>query len=169
MNADLQELFTGGYDDLDPDNMINYIKLKSVENPREYVYLFMTANEMLEAEKHIQRYFRDLCSISNISPDGDYMQMFLHIEDYYAEALDFIGYRPPEISAMFPSADYRDDPGEIIGITELIEQAYSGGSICPSESFGNISEPAGLSMLTDVATKILYSIESFIKVLREDL
>lgn len=169
MRGDIQELVDGEYNDLDTNNMINFVKLKSVENQNEHVYLFMTANEMQEAEKRIQRHFRDMCSISEIKGHGDYLEMFLHIEDYFADALDFIGYRPPEISMMCPAADYRDDPGEIMGITELIEQAYSGGSIAPYEMYENKPELPGLSMLTDVASKILYSVESFIKVLREDL
>jgi hypothetical protein len=70
---------------------------------------------------------------------------------------------------MCPAADYRDDPGEIMGITELIEQAYDGAAMSPYETYKNKTELPGLSMLTDVASKILYSVESFIKVLREDL
>ena len=108
---------------LDNSNMIDFIKLKSSKSGEE-VYLFMTANEMQEAEIKIQRYFRDLCTVSDIRGKADYVQMFMAIDNYYASALDFIGYRPPEISAMFPSADYRDDPGEIMGIEELIEEIY---------------------------------------------
>ena len=156
--------------DLDVNNMINYVKLKSAQTNEDF-HLFMTADEMQEAEKRIQRYFRDLCSISEIKGDVDvYLEMFLNIEEYYADALDFIGYRPPEISAMFPSGDFRDDPGDIMGLDELIEEAYSGGATYPKETFDRYDPVLpGLSTLTDVATKILYSIESFVKVLRNDL
>ena len=156
-----------GYE-IDDSNMINFVKLKSVSNG-EYFDLFITANEMMEAEKRIQKYFRDLCAISMIDGKGDYMQMVLNIDEYYASALDFIGYRPPEISAMYTSADCRDDPGEIMGLDELIDDAYSGSCLYPSEESTNISRPLGLSTLTDIATKILYSLESFVKVLRDDL
>jgi len=169
IRGDAEEIVDGYYNDLDTENMINYVKLKSVANKDEDVHLFMTANEMQEAEKRIQRYFRDLCCLSEIKGKGDYLGMFLNIHEYYADALELIGFRPPEISAMCPAADYRDDPGEIIGITELIEEAYSGATISPSESFSNNTRLPGLSTLPDVASKILYSIESFIKVLREDL
>lgn len=169
MKGNVDELIDGYYNDLDTNNMINFVKLKSVEDKDEYVYLFMTANEMQEAEKRIQRHFRDLCSISDIKGDGDYLEMFMNLEDYFADALDFIGYRPPEISIMCPAADYRDDPGEIMGIDELIEQAYDGAAMSPHEVYENKADLPGLSTLTDVASKILYSVESFIKVLREDL
>ena len=153
---------------LDNNNMIDYVKLKSADT-HEYVNLFMTMDEAQEAEIKVQRYFRDLCSISNITGNGNYMEIFMNLNDYYADALDFIGYRPPEISAMLPSADYRDDPGEIMGIEELIEEAYSGAWISPSETFNKNSNLPGLNCLTDIAAKILYSVESFIKVLRDDL
>ena len=169
MYGSAKEILEGFYNDLDPDNMINYIKLKSVNNKDKDFYLFMTANEMQEAEINIQKYFRDLCSISNIEGKGDYLGMIENIDPYYADALDFIGYRPPEISAMYPSSDYADDPGEIIGITELIETAYCGSGISPYEEAENKGNLPGLSMLTDVANKILYSVESFIKVLRDEL
>ena len=149
------------------ENMINFIRLKSVKYDGEFD-IFMTADEMQEAEKRIQRYFRELCSISSIPGNYDYLSMITHLDDYYAMALDFIGYRPPEISAMYPSADFRDDPGEIMGIDELIEEAYSGSVISPSENYTNPTTLPGLSMLNDVASKVLYSVESFIKVLRED-
>lgn len=156
-----------GYE-VDTNNMINFVRLRSVTSG-EYVNLFMTADEMQEAEKRIQRHFRNLCSIGNIQGKGDYLSMILSIDEYYGDALDFIGYRPPEISAMYPSADYRDDPGEIMGIDELIEEAYSGSIMSPLEDYMHDAKLPGLSTLTDVATKILYSVESFVKVLREDL
>jgi len=154
--------------DLDSDNMIDFIKLRSAKTHEEF-HLFMTANEMKEAEIRIQVYFRDLCYISDINGKCDYVKMFLSLKDHYRDALDYIGYRPPELSAMFDSADYRDDPGDIMGITELIEEAYSGSSISPSESYDRNNNPPGLSVLSDIAIRILYSVESFVKVLRDDL
>lgn len=169
VEGELDRLVDGYYNDLDTDNMINFAKLKSTANKDEDIPLFMTANEMREAEKRIQRYFRELCSLSSIKGDGDYVGMFMNLHEYFAEALELIGFRPPEISAMCPSADYRDDPGEIIGITELIDEAYDGATASPSEVYTNNTKLPGLSTLPDIASKMLYSIESFIKVLREDL
>lgn len=168
MYGSSEEILDGYYNDLDNENMINYIKLKSVNSDQEF-YLFMTAVEMQEAEINIQKYFRDLCCISDIEGRGNYLEMFMNIDRYYSDALDFIGYRPPEISAMYQSMDPTDDPGDIIGITELIENAYSGSCISPYEDMRNSCKPLGLLMFTDVASKILYSIESFIKVLRDEL
>ena len=155
--------------ELDTSNMIDYIKLKSVTTGEDYP-LFLTSNEMQEAEIRIQRYFRELCSIDNIKGKGDYLNMIINIEDYYKDALEFIGYRPPELSAIFDSVDPRQDPGDIYGITELIEEAYWGCGIHPFEEMDrdNPTLP-GLMMISDVASKIIYSIESFIKVLREEL
>lgn len=167
--ADPEDILDGQYNDLDSNNMLNYIILKSVNNKIDDYYFFMTYNELQETEKRIQKYFRDLCSISNIYYDDDYLGMLSHINEYYARALDFIGYRPPELSAMYPSADYTDDPGEIIGITELIDSAYCGAAIHPYEEINVNGKIPGLSMLTDISTKIIYSVESFIKVLKDDL
>ena len=164
---DIDEVQIDSYD-LDINNQIDFIKLKSVSNNDDF-YLFMTLDEAQEAEKKIQRYFRELCYLSNIPGKGDYLGMFIHLEDYYADALDFIGYRPPEISAMFQSADIRDDPGDIEGVEELIDEAYSGNYESPQETFSKKSSLPGLFVLPDIASKIIYSVESFIKVLCEDL
>ena len=160
-------MFSDDGTSLDEHNMINFIRLKSVNNDGDFD-IFMTASEMQEAEIKIQRYFRDICSISLIPGNDDYLSIIINLDNYYADALNFIGYRPPEISAMYPSADYRDDPGEIIGIEELIDEAYSGSIISPSEDYIHPTTLPGLSVLTDIASRTYYSVESFIKVLRDD-
>jgi len=167
-DANINEIMEGSYNDLDVNNMIDYIKLRSSKTHEEICF-FMTSNEMQEVEKRIQRYFRDLCSISNIIGNGKYLEMYMYLDRYYIDALELIGYRPPEISVICQSADYRDDPGDIVGITMLIEDAYSGVNISPSEIFEHRNKLPGLSTLYDISSKILYSIESFIKVMIDDL
>lgn len=167
-HCDLDEILNN-YNDLDENNMINFVKLKSSKTKEEFS-LFMTANEMQEAEKRIQRYFRELCTLGNIKGNGDYLGMFINLDEHYADALEYIGYRPVEVSAMYPAADIMDDPAEITGIIQMIENAYDGTAMSPYEVYEQCyGTVPGLTTINDTASKILYSIESFIKVLRKDL
>jgi hypothetical protein len=162
-------VISGDFNDLEQSNMINYIKLKSVKSKDQELFLFMTSEEMMEAEIRIQRYFRDLCSLNDIKGKGNYVEMFMNLNEYYSDLLDYIGFRPPEISSMCAYADYRDDPGDITGVETIINYAYSGEIIGPSETYENNTSLPGLSALTDVASKVLYSFENFVKVLRDEL
>lgn len=153
----------------DPEAMIDLIKLKSVKSG-ELIGIFMTSNEMLETEKKVQKLFYDQASLSNVEGDGNYVSMFLHIKDYYADALYIIGCRPGEIDAIYPSSDYHDDYANLMDIEEKIDNAYMGMYLCPQEVWQRSDTSLrGLSMIDDISNKILYSVESFIKVMREDM
>lgn len=163
----LAEIFSENYED--SEFMIDFIKLKSAETHEEFI-VFMTRTEMLEAEIKIQRMFHNLSSLNNIPGDGNYLELFLNLKDYYAEALRYIGYRPSEVDILFPSANFHDDISDVSNVIDQIELAYNGGSCFPTETetYG-VSAPLGLSTIDDVANKILYSLESFIKVLKDDM
>lgn len=166
-NDDIIRTFSEEIDDTDA--MIDFIKLKSAKT-HEVIYLFMTLNEMRETEKKIQKMFLDQASLERIPGNGNYLELFLNLDDYYADALFFLGYRPREVDIMFPSADPRDDYASIDRISEQIDQAYDGLFGYPQEELRREADKViGLSTIEDVANKICYSIESFIKVMRDDM
>lgn len=153
----------------DTDAMIDFIKLKSAKT-HEVIYLFMTLNEMRETEKKIQKMFLDQASLERIPGNGNYLELFMNLDDYYADALFFIGYRPREVDILFPSADPRDDYASVDRIEQQIDQAYDGLYGFPQEELRRSTDSVvGLSIIEDVANKICYSVESFIKVMREDM
>lgn len=163
----IAETFSEEIDDVDA--MIDMLKLKSVSTGEE-IPLFMTLNEMRETEKKIQRMFDDTASLERIDGTGNYLQMFLNFDEYYADALFLIGCRPREIDIMFPSADYHDDYSSIMKVEEEIDNAYDRIYTSPSETYtSHYNKILGLSTLEDVCNKIYYSIESFVKVLKDDM
>lgn len=166
-NDDIIRTFSEEIDDTDA--MIDFIKLKSAKT-HEVIYLFMTLNEMRETEKKIQKMFLDQAALENIPDDGNYLNLFMNLKDYYADALFFIGFRPREVDVIFPSADPRDDYASIDRISQQIDEAYDGLFGYPQEELRrNPENIVGMSKIEDVANKICYSIESFIKVMRDDM
>lgn len=153
----------------DTDAMIDFIKLKSAKT-HEVIYLFMTLKEMRETEKKIQQLFLNQASLERIPGDGNYLELFMNLDDYYGDALFFIGYRPKEVDILFSSADPRDDYASINRVSDQIDQAYDELYGFPQEELRRPTDNViGLSVIEDVANKICYSIESFIKVMREDM
>lgn len=164
---EISKTFSENIDDIDA--MIDYIKLRSVKT-NEKMTLFLTLNEMRETEKKIQRMFLDQAALSRIPGTGNYLQMFLHLDNYYADALYFIGFRPREVDDLFPSADYHDDYSSIEKIEEEIDAAYEEMYQFPREIVKKSTESAvGLAVIEDVSNKIYYSLESFIKVMKDDM
>lgn len=150
-------------EDLDDDTMINYVELKSVESG-EKVNLFITKVELNEAEKKIQRYFRDLSSLAKYDDCMKLLELVMNLQPYYGSALFFLGFRPPEIDDLFASADPSDDYSNIDGVEEVIDECYNN----PGEIYPNMS-PVGPSVVEDICRKVIYSLESFIKVLKDDM
>jgi hypothetical protein len=167
--VDEENLHSDFSEDPPVDTMIDYIKLKSASTGEENLF-FTTVQEAQEAEKKIQRVFSEMCSLENTSRSKNgkdimyYLTIFTNIIPYYADALYDIGFRPPELNILFDSADFEDDD-----IYERIDLAYSEGRN-PVEKYYRISEELpGQSVMEDVSKIILYSLESFIRVLRDDL
>lgn len=164
---EISKIFSENIDDIDA--MIDYIKLRSAKT-NEKMSLFLTLNEMRETEKKIQRMFLDQAALSRIPGTGNYLQIFLHLDNYYADALHFIGFRPREVDDLFPSADYHDDYSSIEKIEEEIDAAYEEMYQFPREIVKKSTESAvGLAVIDDVSNKIYYSLESFIKVMKDDM
>lgn len=151
---------------VDQEYMINFIKLPSSKTDLEVTFL-TTQYELSEAEKKIQNLVIDTASLESISGITDnslnILELFINLKDPYAKALYYLGYRPKDLKILFGEREDREE------IEELIDQAYEGYSQFPQEEYKYIPSPPGLSTLDDISNKILYSIEAFIKVLKEDL
>lgn len=152
----------------DRSYMIDFIKLKSVKSGEEYL-LFITLKELRETEIDIQGLFQDLASVSTIDGDAKYIDMVYNLQEEYFDALYFLGYRPPEIKALF-SDDIESlytDPE----VEEQINNAYDDAERLPPEDFSMRSRSMlpGQYFMVDIANKILYSIESFMKVMKDNM
>ena len=161
---ELGEMFSST--SLPAETMIDLTTSLKSATSGEPIPFFSTDSEFIEAQKKIIRLFEDLSSLSNIESkkrDTKYfVDMYTNIKDKYTDALHYIGYRPKEIDILYDSmieeadAIYRlDTSHELRGPREF---DYQRGDM-----------ERGYSVLSDVSEKIIYSIESFIKVLREDL
>jgi hypothetical protein len=159
----IEEILNNYNHDATGEYMIDYLPLKSAKTGEEF-RLFMTVNEMQECERNVQKIFEDLSSIDKIDKDNisKYVSMIINLDQSYYDALFYIGYRPKEIAAMFD--DCNDE-----NIYQQIGNAYEGMPCEEYYSNGHLNQVPGLSALEDVSNKILYSVESFVKVLRKDM
>jgi len=154
--------------DLSMDIMIDFLTLK-IASTGEEIEFFITKHEMMETEKKIQAYFRNLSSIVDRGKCGiKHLNMFNNLDEYYADALLYLGFEPPEIEALYDVCGYHECTSSEDMINMEIEGAYSMYDY-PEEEYHRKDEIPGLSTFTLPAKKILYSLESFIMILREDL
>lgn len=157
---------------LDRDHMLDIIKLRSAANGK-IMNIFSTSGELYQYEIGIQKRMKELSSLSainGIKGSGiNILELFVNLNDEYADALYRIGYRPPDIDILGDNAFY--GAGELDDdIEEQIGDAYCGYNESPSElAEGFHKQPPGLANLEDPAHMILYSVESFIMILKEDL
>lgn len=152
---------------VDDDHMIDFVILKSVSTGESYHFI-TTSNELCNAEILIQRMMHDASSLSEDGFKLNDINLFYNIKDEYLKALYYIGFRPDDLDILYPSADYHDDINNIQTIEEDIEDAYT---YPYDESRFEVSKrkPMGMMNFTDISNKILYSLEAFVKVLKDDL
>lgn len=152
-----------------PDELkLDYLELTSVQTG-DKIKLFMTMSEVGEVVKKIVRLFVDLSSLCNINfkdPNKEvlyFMNLIMNLKPKYYDALEYIGYRPPEIEQYFDSitGTHEDMINETVDLA-IAETVHPMRQRSPGEI-------PGASALDDVADKILYSLEAFIKVMRDDL
>lgn len=165
-SEDIEEKFSENT--LDSENRIDILKLKSVTSKND-ISFFTTLKEMREAEIKIQQYFHDLSSLSDIEGNYNYLDLFCNINDYYKVALEFLGFRPQELDIIFPSASEYDSYSNIFKTEEQIESCYDEFVVYDDTDTKVFNKLPGLSAIDDVANKILYSLESFVKILVDDL
>lgn len=157
-------------DDLDDkEHMIDFIKLKSAKTYEEHT-LFVTLNELRSFEIDVQGYFHDLASVSTIDGDSKYLDMVYNLREDYFNALYFLGYRPPEINALF-SDNMESMYDNNNDIEDQIVTAYDeASSLTPKDfSIRSRNKLPGQYFMNDISNKILYSIESFMKIMKDDM
>lgn len=146
------------------DAMIDYVRLRIAETHEE-IHFFSTLKETHVAEVRIQERFHEMCSI----PDEHLLRMFIHIDPYYMDALELLGYQPKEVDMMFDCADYHDECNSLSLAREEIDDAYAGMYDSPPDDCERYEYAPGLMALTRVGDKLLYSVENFVSALVEDL
>lgn len=149
---------------MEPDTMIDFVKLRTAENHEE-IHFYTTLREMQEAEVSIQERFHELCSI----PDEYTLKMFLHLDPYYLKALELLGFRPKEVDAIYDTSDDRDNYNTLALAKDEIEEAYNGFAAYPPDDHERYQYPPGQMMLSNIGDKLIYSMENFVSALREDL
>lgn len=153
-------------DDDEENVKIDYLELPS-STTGEKVNMFMTRKEMQQAEISIQRMLHDKTELHRVKGNGNYASMILALKKKYAEALHIIGYRPPDLDYLFPNGE---DYSGINEIVDNIENAY-----IDAQNYGPDFEPVDHTQILgsfyqdSLYAKVVYSIESFIMVLRDDL
>lgn len=146
------------------DTMIDYTKLKFASTKQEFRF-YSTLRELKEAEIKIQNRFHDMCSITDIQV----LKLYLSLDPYYLDALKLIGFIPKEVDEIFDSADPADDLNGMQQTLFEIESAYEGESMPPSEYPWKFMNPPGLGLISNISSKILYSVENFVTALRDEL
>lgn len=166
--SDLEKIFNA--DGTLSASMINEVQLKSVSTGTDF-NLFLTLDELRNDEKLIQRLVRDEAKFVKVTSKCEQLlelvHMFTHLKTNYASALYFLGYRPAEVESLLNSLTETNE------IDEIIDSAYE-ESWLPPNLYNSIlpSEPSKLpsfNLMTDYYTKVIYSLESFIKILSNDL
>lgn len=154
------------------ERMIDFIILKSVSTGIEFK-LFTTADELRTTEKLIQRLVNDKATLFNITNSIEkiekYVKILMNLKDNFYNALYLIGFRPPEVLALF-----KPDEHQMFEIDDAIDASYEGGWLSPNEynsywNGENRKKFYSIHLLSDLYTKVLYSLEAFIKVLIKDL
>lgn len=154
------------------EQMIDFVILKSVSTGIEFK-LFTTADELRTTEKLIQRLVNNKATLFNITNSIEkiekYVKILVNLTDNFYNALYLIGFRPPEVLALF-----RPDEHQMFEIDDAIDASYEGGWLPPNEynsywNGENRKKFYSTNLLSDLYTKVLYSLEAFIKVLIKDL
>lgn len=145
---------------LDEELKMNYVNLISVKNNTE-VKFYTNKYELQEIEVRIQDYFNSLCSLNDYEYNTivSIVMMLSNLDYIYEEALDVIGYRPPEMDSLFPGN------GEFYG-DDIINEIIDGYSYF---SINKKHEVPGLHSVSSLPRLILYSLESVIMVTYKDM
>ena len=96
------------------------------------------------------------------------IEAILNLRDEYAKVLELIGFQPKELSYIFDSVNERDDPYSIEGISDRICESYEFHAAYPEDNEFK-HKVIGAQAMTSLARQIIYSIQSAVAVLRDDL
>jgi len=148
-------------DEFYPEDMIDYIELPLASTGEKYP-LFITKHELIQAETMIIRMMTDAARLVERA-DGktNLLELYHNLDNDYKDALEFLGFVPPELEAIFDSVKNQEDE-----ISELIETCFE---TYPQEMYARIDKPYGIDMMPNVWQQVIFSLEAFIKVLREEM
>ena len=151
-----------GETDLYPESMIDYIDLPSAANGNK-VTLFLTKMELADAQKKILNMLQDEAKLVD-KDDGKktLLEMYTNLDGYYKSALEYIGFVPPELDAIYDSIEDSD----LQKASDLIDYQYD---VYPYEVYNHITNIPCLNEFPKDWQKVVFSLEAFIKVLREDM
>lgn len=142
---------------------IDWLELTS-NRTGETVKLFLTENEKIVAEKAIKRLLKDTCALDRINGEiEDYVDMVRWLKEKYFDALDLIGYHPKELEALFDSIE---DYSSMTTAFNRETGAYY--EITPDEFYQMHNVSSG-DAYDHAFNQIIWSLESFIRVMKEEL
>lgn len=155
--VDRDELFSTHGDRPSDDLLIDMIQLRSNKLGTDVVF-FTTPEEKEGIEKRIQKLFRELSSLDSIwqedltkSPVSDFVNAIVNLLPGYANALHYIGYRPDVIDMVYDSVQDHDADDDLFEL--------------PTSPSNQRNEWT----VDDPCKVIIYSLESVIKVIRDEL
>lgn len=153
-----RKMLSTEYLDLRSELMIDILELKSCQSGT-IVKFFTTEEEKQRIERDIKVMFDELRSFDRIDDERiiNLVNLYNKLDEKYMDALEYIGYRPKEISYLYDKVDdmYGDD--REVGI-DCIGFDSEDGCHITSDEYSN-----------DPSKVIIYSLESVIKVLKDDL
>ena len=156
---EIGEIYSENY--IAEDLELDYVNIKFASNGKVLKF-YTNKDELATIEMKIHTYFSNLCSFSeyDVETIDRLVKLFGHLENIYDEALEVIGFRPSELDSLFPG---HDDEINYDGIAEELFNAYSVYELNKKHVI------PGLNSITDLSKVILYSVENFVKVAKEDM
>jgi hypothetical protein len=140
---------------------IDWLELPS-KKTGETVRLFLTNNERIATEKAIKKMLRDMSALDRIHGDRieDYVEMMVNLREKYFSTLEFIGFQPKELEAMYDSIE----ENMTIGFNHETGAYYD---MSPEEFYHSNNVSSGAS--NPIFDKVLWSLEAFVRVMKDDL
>lgn len=157
---ELQDLAQPLFDDSEEQVMIDFVKLRSAKSHEE-VFILTTARELMMSEIRIQKMLNEASSLKTVDADiTECVYILSNLKEKYADALYNIGFRPPEMESMYPSED---------GFTVLDETSEAIEYEYRNHSKSNKGLDIFQTSSDDLFSKSVYSLENFIRVMKDDL
>ena len=158
---ELQKRFSEFEDQLDRYRL-DLIRFKSSKDGKDY-YLISTLNELKSYEMNCQDLFRYMSSTEKIDPNRIeyFLDLIANIQKEYASALNVIGFVPREFESLFPGGE-----DSMEWVQHGIDSIYEDIDI---REYHKHYEMPGRVATNEIYMRIIYSLESFIRVMKEDL
>lgn len=153
---------------VDIETMIDFIMLPSVTTGNE-VPLFMTKQEMSEVEIKLRKYFKELPKLVEMA-NGEItlLRMYTNLKDKYHDVLNIIGYQPNELKTLYD--DSMSDEYSESYIKDLYSEYVTELGCEDCRKIGHDEIPGrDWAIENDISYKIIYSVESFVKIMKDDL